>query len=65
MRPVERLRVEEEIEASGMWRAARHTVCLGCDRYKVTNKAAICRRCTTGALVLALEDTNTHTQENQ
>lgn len=30
----------------GVWRMKRHTVCVGCQRYKQTNKEAVCRMCT-------------------
>ena len=47
---VERLEDEEQVEAFGLWAPSRITVCKRCDRYKVTNRAAICRRCETEVL---------------
>lgn len=41
-----RLEDEEMMESFGLWLASRFTVCKRCDRYKVTNKGAVCRRCT-------------------
>lgn len=52
LRASEQLVVEEKFEAAGLWTAARHTVCIGCDRYRVTDKDRWCRRCALEAAVM-------------
>jgi predicted metal-binding transcription factor (methanogenesis marker protein 9) len=45
---------EEGMELTGAWTVARHTVCVHCDRYRLTDAEAVCRPC---ALRLAVTET--------
>lgn len=45
MRAAELRQLEEDLEAQGLWVAARHTVCATCDRTTVTDRDRECRRC--------------------
>jgi hypothetical protein len=62
LRVAEVLHNEEAVEVMGLWRLARHTVCTVCSRYRLTNRQAVCRRCTTIAVQESLAAEPTHTE---
>lgn len=45
MRTSERIEAEEQFEAAGRWKVARHTICRWCQRRKPTDEDRVCRRC--------------------